>query len=101
MVMTFVMKRAGRHKAMNAPEPPSSNGLRYLAVGVLGIAVLLGFYFIQLNAKVDRQREEAAERLTLCRHLEAVVGATASSREALQETCKQLSEQLLESATPD
>ena len=41
MVMTFVMKRAGRHKAMNAPEPPSSNGLRYLAVGVLGIAVLL------------------------------------------------------------
>ena len=86
---------------MNAPEPPSSNGLRYLAVGVLGIAVLLGFYFIQLNAKVDRQREEAAERLTLCRHLEAVVGATASSREALQETCRQLSEQLLESATPD
>lgn len=41
---------------MNAPEPPSSNGLRYLAVGVLGIAVLLGFYFIQLNAKVrDRK----------------------------------------------
>ena len=60
-----------------------------------------GFYFVQLNAKVDRQREEAAERLALCRHLEAVVGATASSREALQETCKQLSEQLLKSTAPD
>ena len=101
MVMTFVMKRAGRHNPMNAPEPPSPNSLRYFAVGVLVVAVLLGFYFVQLNAKVDRQRAEAAERLTLCRHLEAVVGATASSREALQETCRQLSEQLLESATPD
>ena len=86
---------------MNAPEPPSSNSLRYFAVGVLVVAVLLGFYFVQLNAKVDRQRAEAAERLTLCRHLEAVVGATASSREALEETCKQLSEQLRESAAPD
>ena len=34
-------------------------------------------------------------------HAQAVVGATASSREALQETCKQLSEQLLKSTAPD
>ncbi len=101
MEMMCVMKRAGRHKAMNAPAPSSSNSLRYFAAGVLVVAVLLGFYFVQLNAKVDRQREEAAERLALCRHLEAVVGATASSREALQETCKQLSEQLLKSTAPD
>ncbi|NCE91573.1 hypothetical protein [Pseudomonas sp. L13] len=84
---------------MNAPEPPSSNGMRYLAVGVLCVAVLLGGYFVQLNAKVDRQREEAAERLVLCRHVEAVVGVTASSHEKLQETCKQLSDQLLKGAT--
>lgn len=78
---------------MNAPAPPPSNALRYFAVGVLCVAMLLGFFFVQLNAKVDRQREEAAERRALCRQLEAVAGATASSPEKLQETCKQLSEQ--------
>ena len=85
---------------MNAPEPPSSNGLRYLAVGVLGIAVLLGFYFIQLNAKVDRQREEAVERLALCRHMERAAGTAKFSNEEFRETCQQLRDQLFKSATP-
>jgi hypothetical protein len=85
---------------MNAPEPSSSNSLRYFAVGVLCVAGLLGFYFVQLNAKVDRQREEVAQRLALCRHLESVVGATSSGHGELRETCKQLSEQLLKSAAP-
>ncbi len=78
---------------MNAPKPTSSNGLLYLAVGVLCLAALLGFYFVQLNAQVDRQREEAAERLALCRHMETVVEVSAARRAELQQTCKQLSEQ--------
>ena len=78
---------------MNAPQPPSSNGLLYLAVGVLCLAALLGFYFIQLNAQVDRQREEAAERLALCRHMETVVEVSAARRAELQQRCKQLSQE--------
>ncbi|AKA86264.1 hypothetical protein AYK59_16530 [Pseudomonas synxantha] len=83
---------------MDAP-PPASNSLRYLAVGVLCVAVLLGFYFVQINAKADRQREDAAERLALCRHLEWVAGATASRNDELRQTCTQLSDQLFKRAT--
>jgi len=83
---------------MDAP-PPASNSLRYLAVGVLCVAVLLGFYFVQINAKADRQREDAAERLALCRHLGWIAGATASRNDELRQTCTQLSDQLFKRAT--
>lgn len=78
---------------MNPPEPHSSNSLRYFAYGVLCVAGLLGVYFVQLNAKVDRQREEAAEHLALCRHLEAVVEVNSTRRDELQQQCKQWREQ--------
>ncbi|AZE54966.1 hypothetical protein C4K03_2811 [Pseudomonas synxantha] len=84
---------------MDAPQPPASNSLRYLAVGVLCVAVLLGSYFVHINAKADRQREEAAERLALCRHLERVAGGTSSRNDELRQTCTQLSEQLFKRAT--
>ena len=82
---------------MNAPAP-SSGSLRYFAMGVLCVAGLLGVYFIQFNAQVDRQREEAAERLALCRHLERVTEASASSSNELRQMCKQLSEQVFNRA---
>ena len=48
---------------MHQPEHSSPTSLRFLAVGVLCVAVVLGGYFVQLNAKADRQREEAADDL--------------------------------------
>ncbi|MBJ2248254.1 hypothetical protein [Pseudomonas haemolytica] len=85
---------------MNAPAPAAPSSLRYLAAGVLCVAVLLGFYFVQLNAKVDRQREEAVERLALCRHMERAAGTAKFSNEEFRETCQQLRDQLFKSATP-
>ena len=35
---------------MSPPEPPSNN-FRYFVFAVLGAAVLLGVYFVQLNAQ--------------------------------------------------
>jgi hypothetical protein len=78
---------------MNPAVPPSSHGLRYFALGVLCVAGLLGGYFMQLNARADREREEAAERLALCRQVERV-GLE------LRDTCKQLGESGSKSVTP-
>lgn len=50
---------------MTPPEPRSPDSLRYFAVAVLCVAVLLGIYFVQLNAKVDRQREQTVEYRSL------------------------------------
>ncbi|MDQ0740100.1 hypothetical protein [Pseudomonas sp. W4I3] len=80
---------------MSASAPHSSNSLRNFVLGVLGAAALLGVYFIQLNAKVDRQREDAAEQLALCLHLERVAGATASTNVELGEACRQLNETVI------
>lgn len=85
---------------MNSPAPVAPGSLRYLAVGVLCVAVLLGVYFVQLNAKVDRQREEAADRLALCRQMERVAGATASGSDERREMCRQLRDQLFQNTTP-
>ncbi|AZF05214.1 hypothetical protein [Pseudomonas sp. R5-89-07] len=78
---------------MSASAPQPSKSLRNFVLAVLGAAVLLGVYFVQLNAKVDRQREEAAEQLALCLHLERVAGAAASTNVELGEACRQLNEQ--------
>ena len=75
---------------MHQPEHSSPTSLRFLAVGVLLVAVVLGGYFVQLNAKADRQREEAAERLALCRQVERVASVATSGGLELRDTCKQL-----------
>ncbi|WP_363321068.1 hypothetical protein [Pseudomonas sp.] len=67
--------------------------MRNFVLGVLGAAALLGFYFTQLNAKVDLQREEAADQLALCLHLKRVTGAAAPSSVELGEACRQLNKQ--------
>lgn len=73
-------------------EPGASNSWRYFAVAVLCAALVLGIYFVQLNAKVDRQREEAAEKMALCRRVERVASAASSNSLELRNTCKQLNE---------
>ncbi|WDU65370.1 hypothetical protein LRS56_13540 [Pseudomonas poae] len=85
---------------MHPPDDPSPNSLRYFAVGVLCVAVVLGGYFVQINAKADRQREEAAERLALCRQVERVASAATPSGVELRDSCKQLIEQSANSAAP-
>ncbi|WP_336604607.1 hypothetical protein [Pseudomonas sp. ADAK18] len=44
----------------------------YFVVGVLCAAILLGIYFVRLNAQVDQQRMQEAERLVLCRQVESL-----------------------------
>ncbi len=78
---------------MHPPDDPSPNSLRYFAAGVLCVAVVMGGYFVQINAKADRQREEATERLALCRQVERVASAATASGVELRESCKQLLEQ--------
>lgn len=85
---------------MSPAARPSSTSLRSLAVGVLCVAVVLGGYFVQLNAKADRQREEAAERLALCRQVERVASVATSGGLEIRDTCKQLSEGGSKSVTP-
>jgi len=85
---------------MSPAEHPSPTSLRFLAVGVLLVAVVLGGYFVQLNAKADRQREEAAERLALCRQVERVASVATSAGLELRDTCKQLGESGSKSVTP-
>ncbi|SBW80601.1 hypothetical protein PVE_R1G2717 [Pseudomonas veronii 1YdBTEX2] len=85
---------------MTPPKPRSPDSLRYFAVAVLCVAVLLGIYFVQLNAKVDRQREQTVEYLALCRQVERVASAASANRIELSDTCKQLSGQSSKSLTP-
>lgn len=85
---------------MNPPEAPSSYSFRYFAIGILCVAVLLGGYFVRLNAQVDRARVEAAERLALCRQVERVASAASSNSVELRDTCRQLNGQSTDSAAP-
>jgi hypothetical protein len=85
---------------MNPAQSPSPNGLRYAAMGVVCAAVLLGVLFMRFNARVDLEREEAAERLVLCQHLESVARATSTSGLELLEACKQLKKRYSESDAP-
>lgn len=85
---------------MNPPEAPSSNSFRYFVVGVLCVAVLLGVYFVRLNARVDQEREEAAERLTLCQHIESVARAALPANLQPPEACRQLKARSSESVAP-
>lgn len=85
---------------MTPATPPSANSLRYFALGVLCAAMLLGGYFMQLNAKEDRQREQAAERLALCRQVERVASVATSAGLELRDTCQQLEESGSKSVTP-
>ncbi|OAJ48385.1 hypothetical protein [Pseudomonas marginalis] len=85
---------------MNAPELPSSHSFRYFIVAVLCVAVLLGIYFVRLNADVDREREAANERLALCRQVESVARSVLSNTLETRDTCEQLIGQTPKSATP-
>ncbi|CRM76630.1 MULTISPECIES: hypothetical protein [Pseudomonas] len=80
---------------MSASVSQSANSLRNFVVGVLGVAALLGFYFVQLNAEADRQREAAAEQLALCVRLKRVAGANASTHVELGQACRQLNVEFL------
>ncbi|WP_426109565.1 hypothetical protein [Pseudomonas sp. TWR1-1-4] len=85
---------------MNPPEPPSSNSFRYFVLGVLCAAVLLGFYFVRLNAEIDREREAANERLALCRQVESVRRSVLPNSLEIHEACKHLNGRISNSATP-
>lgn len=85
---------------MNPPEDPSSNSFRYFVIGVLCVAVLLGFYFVRLNARVDQEREEAAERLALCQHIQSMARAALPANLQPPEACKQLKARESESVAP-
>ena len=85
---------------MNPPEPPSSNSFRYFVLAVLCAAVLLGIYFVRLNAEVDREREAANQRLALCRQVESVGRSVLPNSLETQEACKQLNERISKSVTP-
>ena len=84
---------------MYQPEPSSPDSLRHYAVGVLCVAVLLGGYFMHINASADRHRAEAAERLLLCRQMERVASATMTDAIKLGDSCRQLGAQAPESVT--
>ena len=83
---------------MQPPEDSSSNSFRYFVVGVLCAAVLLGVYFVRLNAEVDREREAAIQRLTLCRQVESVVRKVQSNSLETHPACDALNGHVAESA---
>lgn len=85
---------------MRPSEPSSSNSLRYFVLGVLCVAVMLGVYFVRLNAQVDRAREAANERLTLCRHVESVARSVQPDNPETRDTCVRLNRRLPNSVTP-
>lgn len=85
---------------MNPPEPPPSNSLRYCVIGVLCVAVLLGFLFMRFNAQVDLEREEAVERLVLCQHIESVARAASTTDLHAPEACVQLRKRYSDSVAP-
>ena len=85
---------------MNAPERSSSNSVRYFVLGVLCIAVLLGIYFVQLNAQVDRARQAANERLALCRQVESIARSLLPNSLDTRETCEPLNGRNSKSVAP-
>ena len=76
---------------MQRPDDSTSNSFRYFVVGVLCVAVLLGIYFVRLNAQVDSERESANERLALCKQVESVVRAVLPDNIETRDTCAHLS----------
>lgn len=76
---------------MNQQEPRLSHTFRYFIVGILCAAVALGIYFVRLNARVDRERDDAAERLALCRQVDSAALAATGKIER-SENCERLIE---------
>ncbi|OPA84698.1 hypothetical protein BFW87_28625 [Pseudomonas fluorescens] len=85
---------------MNPPEPPAPDNFRYFVVGVVCVAVLLGVYFVRLNAQVDQQRAEAAERLTICRQVENIARAALPDSLEPVDACKELKERYSKTTAP-
>lgn len=85
---------------MKPLESPPSNSVYYFVVGVLGVAVLLGIYFAQLNAEVDRAREAASARLELCRQMQSVARSVLPKGLETPDSCEHLNAPVLESVTP-
>lgn len=85
---------------MNPSAPRASNSFRYFVLGVVCVAVLLGVYFVRLNAAVDQQREEAAERLTLCRQVENIARAALPGNLAPGDACKELKQRQSRTEAP-
>lgn len=85
---------------MQQPEHSSSNSVLYLVGGVVGVALMLGAYFMQINAEADRQRQSAAERLTLCRQVARVASVTAFGGADVRDTCEQLNEESKKASAP-
>ena len=85
---------------MNPSPAPSSYSFRYFAIGVVCVAVLLGGYFVRLNAQVDRERAEAVERLALCRQVERVASAASSTSLELRDTCRQVNGEAAKRVAP-
>lgn len=80
-----------------SPSEPPSNNFRYFVIGVLCATVLLGGYFVQLNAQVDRERDATNERLALCRQVESVARSVLPNSLDTQDACEQLSERISKS----
>ncbi|KAF1023597.1 MAG: hypothetical protein GAK37_03242 [Pseudomonas sp.] len=74
---------------MNPQDCRPSSTFRYFVIGVLGFAVVLGTYFVQLNARMDREREDAAEHLALCREVDSASLAATGKIERSQ-ACERL-----------
>jgi hypothetical protein len=83
---------------MHPPNDSSSNSFRYFVVGVLCAAVLLGIYFVRFNAQVDREREEANQRLALCRQVESVARSVRSNNPETRRVCEGSNDYSAESA---
>ena len=83
---------------MSQREPDQSHAFRYFAGGVLCVAVALGGYFVRLNAQVDREREEAAERLALCRQAQSITPPARPGSLELMDPCKRLIDRYLKKA---
>ena len=84
---------------MYRPEPSPPLNLRHYALGVLCVALVLGGYFMHINANADRQRAEAAERLLICRQMEHIASAAVSGGVKLGDSCRQLGAQSSGSVT--
>ena len=93
-------KSAGRASAMSLPEPSACDNARYFVIGVVCVAVLLGAYFVRLNAQVDQQREQASEQLALCRHVENIARAAIPGNLEPGLTCEELKARYSKTSAP-